>query len=425
MGFFGSSGIRRKVDFGLLELALKVGFVLGKSSKSVILGWDTRTSGEVLRYAFSSGLLSSGCLVYEAGIAPTPTIAYTCRNFPAGAVITASHNPPEYNGIKLVNPDGSAFDSSQRQRIEEEVLRNVFELSSWDKLGRSQPYLTAIEAHMERILKDFPPLKLKVVVDCGCGAGSVITPFLLQKLGCEVVTINSHPSGFFARPAEPREENLASLIKMVRASGADVGLAHDGDADRLMAVDDKGRFISGDKLLIILAQSLQAQRVVTTLDASMSVEEFGFEVERTKIGDPYVSEALRRSGDFGAEPTGCWIFPKVSLCPDGIYAAAFLARVASEKKLSALVDDIPSYPLLRESFPQRALDLEALLVKLEALNPVSVNKLDGIKLSFSDAWVLIRPSGTEPKVRVTVEAKSKRRVWELLTQVSKILRKER
>ena len=410
------------MDFDLLELALKVGFVLGRSAiRSVLLGRDTRTSGEALKSAFSSGLLASGCSVYEAGIAPTPTVAYACRNFAAGVVITASHNPPEYNGIKLVNPDGAAFDSAQRQLVEEEILRGEFGPLSWDSLGRLQPYPTAIEEHMERILQDFPRLKVRVVLDCGCGAGSVITPFLLQKLGCEVLTMNSHLSGFFPRPAEPTEENLTSLIKVVRANRAAVGLAHDGDADRLMAVDDRGRFIPGDKLLIILAQSLQARKVVTTLDASMVLEEYGLEVERTRIGDPYVSEALRREGDFGAEPTGCWIFPQVSLCPDGVYAAAFLTWVASEKRLSTLVDKIPSYPLLRKSLSRATFDPEALSAKLEALNPDSMSRLDGLKLSFSDGWVLLRPSGTEPKIRVTIEAKTERRVRELFSQVSRVL----
>ena len=421
MKFFGSSGIRRKVDFDLLELTLKVGIVLGRSARAVLVGRDTRTSSEALKFALSSGLLASGCSVYEAGIAPTPTIAYACRNFAAGAIITASHNPPEYNGIKLVNPDGAAFDSAQRQLVEDEVLRSEFGLLSWDRLGKLQPYPAAIEEHLERILQDFPPLKVKVVVDCGCGAGSMITPFLLQRLGCEVLTMNSHPSGFFPRPAEPTEENLTDLIKVVRASKAAVGLAHDGDADRLMAVDDKGRFIPGDKLLIILAQGLQARKVVTTLDASMVLEECGLEVERTKIGDPYVSEALRRGGDFGAEPTGCWIFPRVSLCPDGVYAAAFLTWMASEKRLSSLVDGVPSYPILRRSLPRAAFDLESLAGRLETLGPASVSKLDGLKLSFSDGWVLLRPSGTEPKVRVTIEAQTGKRVRELFTQVSKIL----
>jgi phosphoglucosamine mutase len=263
-------------------------------------------------------------------------------------------------------------------------------------------------------MNDFPGgLKLKVVLDCGCGAASVVTPFLLRKLGCEVMEINCYPSGSFPHGIEPNESNLEDLIKIVGESGADLGIAHDGDADRMMAVDDQGQFISGDKLLVLLARSSGAKEVVTTIDSSMAIDEIGLRVRRTRIGDTYVSDELKNGGDFGGEPSGNWIFPNVSLCPDGIYAAAQIAAIASQQKLSELVDGIPGYPLLRGSVSSNGVVMSHLESGLMAMEPLEVSDIDGIKLEFKDGWLLIRASGTEPKIRLTAEAKTETRAYQL------------
>ncbi|GAJ21140.1 unnamed protein product, partial [marine sediment metagenome] len=176
----------------------------------------------------------------------------------------------------LLNPDGSAFNSYQQRQIEEMILNDSLGVAPWEEIKGSGIQNGVIKQHIERILQDFQAeLKLKVVVDCGCGAASVVTPYLLRKLGCEVVEINCYPSGFFPRGIEPTESNLQDLMKATREFGADLGIAHDGDGDRMMAVDDKGRFISGDKMLAIFAQALQAKEVVTTIDASMAIDEMG------------------------------------------------------------------------------------------------------------------------------------------------------
>jgi phosphoglucosamine mutase len=313
-----------------------------------------------------------------------------------------------------LNPDGSGFASEQQKQIEEMVLSDSLEVASWDKLKRSDVRSGAIEQHIERIVQDFSAgLKLKVVLDCGCGAASVITPYLLKKLRCEVVEMNCQPSGFFPRGIEPTESNLKNLIKTTRESGADLGIAHDGDADRMMAVDDSGKFIAGDKLLVIFARALKAKDVVTTLDASMAVDEAGFNVRRTKIGDTCVSEELQNGGDFGGEPSGSWIFPSISLCPDGIYAAAQLVAIANQQRLSPLVDSLPDYPLLRGSISSERVIKSGLEAHLMALEPLSVSNIDGFKLNFKDGWLLVRTSGTEPKIRLTAEAKSETKVRQL------------
>ena len=181
----------------------------------------------------------------------------------------------------------------------------------------------------------------------------------------------------------------------------------------MMAVDDNGRFIPGDRLLVIFAQQTEAKEVVTTIDASMVIDEMGFSVTRTRVGDTYVSEELKKGGDFGGEPSGSWVFPDSSLCPDGIYAAARLVAIASEQKLSHLVDSIPQYPLLRGSVDGEGVAESALERRLLAMEPLSVSNIDGIKLNFEDGWLLIRASGTEPKIRVTAEARGEARLQQL------------
>ena len=407
MQLFGTSGIRRVADKDLVELALRAGLAVGKVYGSVVVGCDTRTSSDAVKHAFISGLLAAGCRSCDAGVVPTPTLALATREFDAGAMITASHNPPEYNGIKLGNPDGSAFDSSQREQIEGMILSDSLAVAPWSEIKSSSIYSGAVEKHIEHILQDFPgESKLRVVVDCGCGAASVITPYLLKRLGCEVVALNCYLSGFFPHAAEPTDASLGDLIRVARELGADLGIAHDGDGDRMMAVDDKGRFISGDKLLVLFAQQAGAREVVTTIDASVVIDEMGFSVTRTPVGDTYVSEELKKGGDFGGEPSGSWVFPDSSLCPDGIYAAARLVAIASQQKLSPLVDSIPSYPLLRGSVTGKEIVVSELEKGLLAMKPLSVSNVDGIKLNFEDGWLLIRASGTEPKVRITAEARS-------------------
>jgi len=398
----------------LIKIAMKVGMAVGEVYGDVIVASDTRTTGDAVKHAFISGVLAAGAACYDTGVAPTPTLAIAAREFKAGAMITASHNPPEYNGIKLLNPDGSAFNPEQQHQIEEIVTNDSVSVAPWGDIHRYQVRNGYIEVHIKHILSRIPSTRrLKVVLDCGCGAGSVITPELLKRMGCEVIALNSFPTGFFPREIEPTEDNLQTLIQATGELGADLGIAHDGDADRMMAVDDRGRFIPGDKLLTLFACQVNAKEVVTTLDASMVVDEMDFSITRTRIGDTCVSEQLKNGGDFGGEPSGSWIFSENSLSPDGIYAAARLVTIAGQEKLSRLVDEIPQYPILRGSVDTYGMNIPDYKKHLLALEPLSVENIDGIKLNYKDGWILVRPSGTEPKIRITAEAKSEERAKEL------------
>jgi phosphoglucosamine mutase len=414
MKLFGSSGIRTVFNKDLLNIAFRVGLAVGKTHANVVVGRDTRTSGDAMKHAVISGLLASGAGCKDAGVLPTPTLAFITREFDTGIMITASHNPPEYNGVKLLNPDGSSFDAPQQTQIEKEILKKDYAVAGWELVKNGDDYTQAVEKHVSVILSHFiRGFKVKVVVDAGCAAASEVTPQLLKKLGCEVISLNCSPGGFFPRGIEPDEENLQELCRVVVKTQAAVGIAHDGDADRMMAVDDKGRFISGDKLLAILAKAARAKDVVTTLDASMAIEEMGFKIRRTRIGDTWVSEELIKGGDFGGETSGAWIFPDISLCPDGIYAAALIAALAAEQSLAKLADAIPVYPLLRGNVNYKKADMSRLKTNLKTLKPLSMSEIDGFKLDFKDGWLLVRPSGTEPKIRLTAEAKTKEKAKQL------------
>ncbi|MGI2336696.1 MAG: phosphoglucosamine mutase [Dehalogenimonas sp.] len=423
---FGSSGIRRIADQQLVDLAYKVGVVTGEQYGNIVIGGDTRVSTPTIKKALFNGIKSSGALCLDAGLLPTPTLAYTTRHFSTGVMVTASHNPPEYNGIKFWNPDGAAFDDAQETRAEGLINSNKG-VSAFNNGAMKIPkYEGAVNGHLNRILNNFIGSlgRVKVVIDCGGGAGSVITPNLMQKMGTKAVLINCQPSGTFPRASEPTDTSLKELKQKVVATKARIGLAHDGDADRLIVVNDRGEIISGDKLLIVLAHYLKVKEVVTTVDASMTIEESGLTVKRTRVGDSAVSSELKRTGiKFGGEPCGAWIFPSISYCPDGIHAAALVAVLATETNLTKLVDDIPSYPMLRGSLRYyTAPDIYGIEKSLMALNPGSLDKTDGLKCTFKNGWLLIRFSGTEPKIRLTVEAKSEteaRRIYEQADQLIK------
>lgn len=429
MKLFGSSGIRGIVNKEITpELALNVGLVLGSRKKTAVIGRDPRVSAPMIEHALIAGLTATGCDVTEIGLVTTPTLAYAAREYECGVMVTASHNPSEYVGIKLWNPDGMAFDSAQQEEIEKAIEEANFSRVSWDKMGKFKEDGNAIRAHMDLIKNLVGNSNLKIVLDCGCGAGGTISPYLLQELGCEIITLNAQPDGHFpARNPEPTDENLSLLKKAVVDFGADLGIAHDGDADRMMAVDEKGNFVSGDEMLAIFGLfecNGSKGTVVVPVDTSMMVDDSlkGSEIVRTRVGDVYVAEGIKHCGAvYGGEPSGSWIFPKISYCPDGIYAAAKLVEIVKDKKLSALREELPRYATKRGAFlcanDKKAEFMEKVKAKLEPLGKVL--DIDGIRVEMDRGWVLVRPSGTEAKVRITAEAREN--VDEIFDMAEKIV----
>lgn len=401
---FGSSGIRREFDPGLVDLALRVGAATAGGAAGIVVGRDTRTTSELLEHAVIAGMLSAGATVYSCGIAPTPTVAHATGCVDAGCMITASHNPESYNGMKLFNPDGSSFTLRQQAAIEEAIEETC--LTDWEQQGHVSS-VDAVEAHREAILDKVSLSRpVTTVLDCGNGAGSVITPDLLTGAGATVIGLNCNVSGRFARPSEPLETNLPYVGEIIRKRDAACAVIHDGDADRMMAFDERGRYIDGDHLLMLFANYLDRKKVVTTVDASMAIEEVA-EVHRTPVGDSFVSEELLTWGDFGGEASGSWIFPEHSYCPDGVYAAALLCEIASEWSIAEELDRMPRYTLLRESY--RIPSPGVVMAALGADEPTH-----GVRFEDEDGWYLIRASGTEPKVRITAEGRTPKKAKEML-----------
>lgn len=429
---FGTSGVRGPVgETVTAELALSVGRALALDSDRVVVGRDPRESGELLTDALAAGLRESGTDVIDIGVAATPTIARAVDwlSADAGVAITASHNPAPDNGIKLWQPTGQAFDDAMQDRIADRVGAGDADLRSWDELGSieaAEVRQRHVEAITAAVAVDEPP---SVVVDLGNGAGAVSVE-ALQALGCAVETLNAQPDGSFpGRPSEPTAENCESLTELVGASDADLGIAHDGDGDRMRAVAGEGEFISGDVLLAMLAREAAdpGQRVAVPVDTSMAVDDYlaeiDVEVTRTKVGDVYVAERVTEPDvAFGGEPSGAWIWPDATLCPDGPLAAAKLVALAAERPLEARLADIDTYPIRRENVEtaEKTAVMERVVTDVtDAYDDVTT--LDGVRVGFEDGWFLIRASGTQPLVRVTAEARDSKQAEAYLATATSLV----
>ncbi|HYB59109.1 MAG TPA: phosphoglucosamine mutase [Candidatus Acidoferrales bacterium] len=415
---FGSSGIRGVANKDLsVELAVSVGLAVGSMHESAVIGRDPRMASEMIELGLISGLIACGCDVTRLGLVSTPTLAHAARSYDCGVMVTASHNPAEYIGLKLWNPDGTSFNSRQQKDVELLISETrshpayTGNRARWDAIGRIASYDNAVYDHKEAVLRHFEEgANCRVVVDCGSGAGATITPYLLREMGCEVITLNAQLDGYFpARDPEPIERNLNLLMEAVRSFRADIGIAHDGDADRMMAVDRGGRYITGDEMLALFAVREAKKGAVYPIDTSRMVDDvLACTVHKTRIGDVYVAEEVKRlNADFGGESSGSWIFPHFSYCPDGIYAAAKIVSIAAHESISELIAQFPVYHILRGSFScETGKDpMPAIARELRSFDGAQMSTLDGVRLDFDDGWFLVRKSGTEPKIRITAEAK--------------------
>lgn len=430
MSLFGTSGIRGPVgDVITGSLALAIGrAVVSENADRVVVGRDPRNSGEWLLDAVSAGARECGADVIDAGMVATPTLARTVgwEDADAGIVVTASHNPPEDNGFKLWNPSGQAFDAAQCDRIEDRIESERYDLQGWDGGGERRVVEDTDERHVEALVEAVEGNSLSglsVVVDLGNGAGGV-TVEALSRLGCTVEVMNGEPDGSFPnRPSEPTAENCRALCERVAETDADLGIAHDGDADRTMAVDELGEFVPKDVLLALFAREAASEgtRVAVPVDTGLVVEDelekIGASVTRTRVGDVHVAERATESDVvFGGEPSGAWIWPEETLCPDGPLAACKLAATVRGTPLSRLVDGVVSPHLLRDNIETSS--KKAVMEQVAAAIPerypdAELLTIDGVRVGFSDGWFLLRASGTQPLVRVTAESREKGRAEEL------------
>jgi phosphoglucosamine mutase len=446
---FGTSGIRGPVGEEVTAaLALDVGRALGVDRERVVLGRDPRESGRFLADALAAGLVETGTEVVDLGPAATPTVARAVDWWDAGegVAVTASHNPPADNGLKLWQPGGQAADAERRETVAARVGGHdggdpadaerpdgrdpTDALRPWDELGeRWAPPRTGADsarrrhrdAIVEAVSVDDPPA---VVVDVGTGAGQV-TVDALAALGCAVTALNAQPDGAFpARPSEPTAENCEALATVVAESDAALGIAHDGDADRMRAVAHDGTVLSGDGTLAILAAATAAagETVAVPVDTSLAVADAlaarDVAVTRTPVGDVHVAAATRRADvSFGGEPSGAWIFPAATRCPDGPLAAARLVALAAERPLADRAADVPSYPIRRERIETDAKEQVLDAVRATVTDRYDgVSTLDGVRVDRDDGWFLVRASGTQPLVRLTAEAREPARSEDLLEE---------
>lgn len=449
MEVFGSSGARGVVNDELtprfaLELSGAVGTVL--EPDTFVVARDTRTSGKMITAAVMSGLMSCGKTVRDIGVVPTPGVQwYAAEHHVPGVIITASHNPPEYNGIKLVNEKGIELRIEELEEIERVFDQESFNHVEWQDVGSATRVDGAGEGYVERVIDSLPVQRitdadLTVAVDPGHGAGSVTNPRIYRELGCRVVTINSYPDGKFpGRNPEPVPENLSDLCSFVTAENADLGIAHDGDADRAVFVDEHGECIDGDAALAALASVVleDGDVVVSSVNVSQRlvnvVQESDASLELTPVGSTYILNRVRELKDAGervpiaGEGNGGIIFPEYQLGRDGAFVAGRFMDLIGDETASEIIAPYDSYFTQRDNVPVEseadlARKLEAIKREANVDSEASVSTVDGFRFDYGDGWVLVRPSGTEPLVRIYAEAQSHGRAKEYAQRMKTVLK---
>jgi phosphomannomutase len=391
----------------------------------IVVGRDSRVSGPMFQPVVHAALQSVGCDVLDVGMVPTPTVQLAVEHHQAagGLAITASHNPIEWNALKFIGPSGLFLDGAEAAEMRK-VVEGKIPRATWDKLGTVSKDLDAASDHIDQIM-GLPFLDVegirkrgfKVGLDCVRGAGGVFMPVLLELLGCKLATINMEPDGRFPRPPEPVAENLGELQKLVFDSHCDIGMAVDPDVDRLALVSDEGVAIGEDYTLALAAKIVLRHRkgvVVTNLSTSRIVDdiarEAGSRVIRAPVGEVNVATRMRaENAPIGGEGNGGVILPELHLGRDAPVGAALMLQLLLEegKPLSKIVASYPRYVIVKDKLDRPAAPLDTVYEALRKAFPdAEVDTQDGLRLSWPDRWVHVRPSGTEPIVRVIAEAPS-------------------
>lgn len=427
---FGTNGVRGVVNEDMnTDLALQMGKAIGKFfGGTVAIATDTRVSGDMIKAAVSAGLMATGCTVRDLGTVPTPAIQYhvkTNDDVVGGVMITASHNPPKFNGIKCIDGDGTEMPREKEEQIEV-LYASTIPCLPWNEIGTLETYGNAGEDYIDAVIThvDVAAIRaanLTAVVDCANGAACETTPLLMKKLGVRAITLNANMQGEFpGHPSEPTAENLRDLIYLTQAVKADIGFAHDGDADRAVFVTNDGNFVPGDKSLALIAKltatTTKGAVIVTPVSSSSMVQEVvesaGGKLIYTAVGSPVVARRMMVEGSsFGGEENGGLIFAEHQYCRDGAMTIAKMLETVV--RMGPLVDQLKALPVYytdkrKIGCPNnRKNDLiEYMKGRFSKGNKVDLT--DGMKILFSDGgWVLLRPSGTEPIFRIYSESKNK------------------
>ncbi|MFC6905282.1 phosphoglucosamine mutase [Halalkalicoccus tibetensis] len=443
MDVFGSSGTRGVVNEEItpefvLHVVAAAGMVWG--ADRVAVARDTRHTGRMLENAAVSGLQSVGCDVDRLEALPTPGAqAYAAREGVPTVMITASHNPPAYNGVKLIGGDGTELSVGELEAVEEAFLSEVDGSRSWSGTGREHAVEDAAREYVDGVLaavdrERIADADLTVAIDPGHGAASATSPRLFRELGCRVLTVNAQPDGRFpGRNPEPVEDNLADLATLVRTSDADVGIAHDGDGDRAIFFDESGGYIEGDTALAALADAELGPGDATVAAVNVSqrlvdvCDRTGADLELTPIGSTYITSRIQQLQEEGVpvpvagEGNGGIYFPEYSLARDGAYIGARFLELIAGTPASEVIEPFGGYHNVRLKLEYASeSEREAMLSAVEQVaseSDAAVNATDGVRLDFGDGWVLARPSGTEPVIRVYAEARGEARAEELAARL--------
>jgi phosphoglucosamine mutase len=392
----------------------------------VVVGYDARISSPMLEAALSSGLIASGADVLQVGLVPTPVTAWMIgeSRSDAGVEITASHNPPPYNGLKIFNGESMSFTINQQLATESILENESYEWAEWNSIGMVEE-VDGIEPYVEMLTDTLViERETKVVLDCFYGATSTLAPAVFTEFPIESIILNAIPDGNFpAGNPEPNRDNLMRVGRYMKAINAEIGFGFDGDGDRMMPVGADGLMVNPDKALAAYAGYVVEKNgggtVVTHVGASMNVDDVvtaaGGKVVRTPVGDAFITEEMRKQkAVFGGEPVGAWIFPEHHMCPAGVLGALKLLKALedTEKNLEEFIAVAPEYPLKRvkiECSEKKKPVVMKNIVKgyTDVYREVeSVSTVDGVRFEMENGWALIRPSGTEPLIRITVEGRT-------------------
>ena len=390
------------------DIGRATGTLLGK--RRIVVGRDGRLSSPSLEKALIEGLTDSGIDVISLGLVPTPVLTFNARNFDGGIMITASHNPPEFNGLKFITSDGSILPFETREEI-----RNIAEKKEFEKgKGNVTEYdgISVYTRRLEEMLKI--KKRFRIVVDFGNGAGSTLLNFLSRY--SEVIPLNDEIDGNFpGRGPVPTEETLKEAEKRVVEEGADFGVGFDGDADRVVFIDDEGNVVDANRVFCLFAKEMMKRGkniFVVSIDASRILEEYlqGAEIRRTKVGLPFIIEGVNETGAvLGMEPSNHWYFPEFQIYSDTLYPVLFMMKVLeeNERNLSEMISELPKTEIVTYKIPVPERFKSLLLKELVKQIPEKANRTDGLLFRDGEASVLLRPSNTEPLARMVVEADSR------------------
>jgi phosphomannomutase / phosphoglucomutase len=442
---FGTNGVRfvpgvtRDLDF-VISLGEAAGTYFGAGE--VLVGQDGRVSSPSIANAVAAGLMSSGVDVAEAGLVPTPALQYGVKalGFKGGIMVTASHNPPQYNGVKMSGPDGVEIPRLDEQRVEKVYFDKSQNRADWKSVGVARPEQSIVKRYMSGVLshvdqKAIAARKFTVVMDLGNGAQAVAAPYLVESLGCKLITLNSVVDGAFpGRGPEPTPSTLGDLAMTVKSVGADLGVAYDGDGDRSIFCDESGTILWGDQSGSFIADYVLEKHpnetVVTSVASSQAIEAVASKrkakVIRTKVGSVDISRTMiERNAVFGFEENGGCLYKPHIPVRDGCMTTALMLECMAARGMSlskSLAFTIPRY-FQSKSKVEVGKKGEAAMKAVEKQAKGEVEKVDGLKIwSDEHSWVLVRASGTEPIIRIFAESDSQEKADLLVKKFSKLVK---